>query len=223
MRARYVAIGIVILLFGIGWWQHQAAGSADDLGPSVNWHPTATEIGAVLGGGPGTWKDGRHERFGELFTQRFRDHDLAIRGRYVGEHFLSLQCAANIPRWQMTQIAIQLHDEARQTFGEECKVDIYETYITIRRRKVAELRAQPNGRSTVLFNPVFIDVPQSGRVTRRPQFSGPPTPPTASRGASHALVPGSALPRSPEGGPNRSQPPATSAGTLTSQPLSPRP
>jgi hypothetical protein len=123
----------------------------------ASWEPTLQSISGSLGEAGGVWNDARHREFGDRFTERFRTHRIPVRARYIARNLIQLQCGATIPRWEMSRIAVQLHDEAKALFGENSDVDIYETYISIRRCKVAELRTQPNGRLLVRFDRQLIN------------------------------------------------------------------
>jgi hypothetical protein len=196
MRGRFVGIIVVLLFFTLGWWQHRSARSSDDIDGMETWRPRTTEIAEVVGIGPGKWNDERHSKFAELFTRRYRARGNAIRVRFVGANLANLQCAATIPRWHMTRFAIQFRNEAKSVFEEECAVDVFETYITIQRRKVAELRVQPGGRLRVHFEPRFIDVPRPDRLIRQ-RIAWPQALPIGYTVLRLDHVPHLALPRQP--------------------------
>ena len=131
--------------------------SEDSLGAFDDWAPTPQAIRALVRpGGGGSFTDDRHKTFAAEFQKRFRSHDKAIGVRFDGDDHLKLMCAALIPRWDMAQVALQLHHEAEDIFGKSYDIDIYETYISMQQRKLAEVRKSPTtGHMEVIFDPRF--------------------------------------------------------------------
>jgi len=122
-----------------------------------NWRPNKQDIAVQVGrGAVGTYTDDRHMQFARMFQQRYRDNQQAIGLKFVDENTIKLMCAALVPRWRMAQIALQAYQEARELFGKEYNVDIYETYISAKPRKLGELRKIPGQeRLRVVFDRRF--------------------------------------------------------------------
>jgi hypothetical protein len=56
----------------------------------------------------------------------------------------------------MAYVGVQAYHEARNVFGKSYNVDIYETYISLRQKKVAEVRPiRDSARLFVNFDPRF--------------------------------------------------------------------
>lgn len=121
------------------------------------WSPTPAEIARAVGKGEtGRFDDERHQQFARLFQKRFRDRQIAIGLRFKDENTLKVMCAALTPRWYMARVGVQAYHEAHNVFGRSYNVDIYETYISLRQKKVAEVRPiRDSARLLVNFDPRF--------------------------------------------------------------------
>jgi hypothetical protein len=135
----------------------------EHLGDFSDWNPTQKEIALAVGkGGAGTFRDPRHSAFARMFQQRFRQRNIAIGLRFTGDHRLKLMCSAILPRWDMARVGVDVYHEAKSVFDRVYDVDIYETYVAMRQRKIAELRAGPaTGRLAVIFRPDYRQDPIS--------------------------------------------------------------
>ncbi len=139
----------------------------DSIGPFENWSPSVDTIRAAVGAGPGgVCNDSRHTQFARMFQQRFRDNQKAVGVSFASEHRIKAKFAATIPRWDMASVAMELHREASEVFGRSFEIDLYETYISLAPRKLAELREPANGkRIGIVFDPKFqIEVEQRERM-----------------------------------------------------------
>lgn len=127
--------------------------ATDALGDFRGWTPSHAEIARQVGRGGGVYSDARHSSFARLFQQRFRNHEHAVGLKFVSDRKMKAMFAPLIPRWDMARVALAAREEARDLFGADYDVDIYETYITAPMRKIGELRPEPGGkRVRVLFD-----------------------------------------------------------------------
>jgi hypothetical protein len=159
MRARYIVpVGglcavapIVYLLLP------RVVERPDGIGEFSDWRPTQQEIAKSVGAGPaGTYTDARHVQFARMFQKRFRGHEIAVAIRFSGDDRLRVSCAAVIPRWDMAAVAAAAHQESKELFGRGITVDVYETYISLRPRKLGELSEDPQtGRLLMHFDPKY--------------------------------------------------------------------
>lgn len=134
--------------------------------------PTPAEIVRELGTNqPGVHTDERHQRFIEMFKQRYRfgrAPALAVGLKFESDTRVKLLCSASIPRWHMSRLAVQVFKECQMVFGKVVEVDIYETYIAMDQKKLAEARFDPvNRRVSVLFDEKFDN--QTRKTYRYPQ------------------------------------------------------
>jgi hypothetical protein len=127
--------------------------AADALGDFRGWKPSHAEILRQVGKGTGVYSDARHTSFARLFQQRFRNHEHAVGLKFVSNRKMKTMFAPLIPRWDMARVAVAARQEARDVFGVDYDVDIYETYITAPMRKIGELRFEPGSpRVRVVFD-----------------------------------------------------------------------
>ena len=158
MRARYILpFGGLCALLPLLYFLAPIPQRPDNIGEFSGWSPTESEIAKAVGSGPsGSFTDDRHTKFGRMFQQRFRNKEIAVALRFTGEDRAKLSCAAFIPRWDMARVAVAAHKEIKQAFGRPVTVDIYETYISLLPRKLAELHEDPaTGHITVDFDPKY--------------------------------------------------------------------
>ena len=128
----------------------------NDVGIFDDWTPTPPQLALAVGKSPGgTFDDDRHRHFARMFQQRYRDHEHAIGVKFITPTKIKAMFAPIIPRWDMARVAIQARREASDIFGTAYDVDIYETYITARMRKLGEVRAAAEGGESVRFDPRF--------------------------------------------------------------------
>ena len=130
---------------------------SDVVGDYSEWHPTSAEIEAQLINRPANVNsDKKADTFVDMFKQRFRSHDIAISVRRLAPDKFKLMCAATIPRYEMSRMAVDLGNEAFKILGHHVDIDIFETYISATNRKLAELRwrAKTN-MGTLVFDPKF--------------------------------------------------------------------
>ena len=128
----------------------------DNIGEFAEWKPTPAQITQSLGKGTGQFSDTRHKEFAKIFQQRFRDHEIAVGVHFLNAKTIKLMCGAIVPRWDMARVAAQLHKESYELFGVDYQVDIYETYISRRMKKLGELRQTGRaGHTTVDFDPKY--------------------------------------------------------------------
>jgi len=158
MRYRYVlpCVGVVIIVFALYLFLPRSE-KGDNIGDFEGWKPTPAEIAAVVGkSGAGVYDDERHRKFAEMFKQRYRDQSYAVGMKFLSDAKIKLMFAATIPRWDMVRVAAQADREAWEIFGKHYQIDIYETYISIRQRKLAEVRFDPKtNRHRAYFDPKF--------------------------------------------------------------------
>jgi len=112
---------------------------------SLSWRPTPEEIARRIGPGGGDVADDRHRQFARLFERRYRDKQQAVAVRFVAPDRIRLACAASMAPWEKAHLAVQVLQEAEAAFGTRFGVDILDTYIGARRRKVAEVRHAATG------------------------------------------------------------------------------
>jgi hypothetical protein len=140
----------------------------DNIGEFVGWKPTPPEIAKAVGKGGGPFDDARHKQFSKIFQQRFRDHEIAVGVHFVDDKTLKLMCGAVVPRWDMSRVAVQLHNEAYALFGVDYKVNIYETYISRRMKKLGELRQTgQDGHTIVDFDEKYEIADQLAHPVKR--------------------------------------------------------
>lgn len=178
MRSRFLVpfgmlgIGVPAILFLVprAFYAHT---SPDYIGSFDTWSPTPAQIAREVG--PikiGVSEAAQRERFRSLFQERYRSHEQAVGVHFTGPHSMKLMFAALIPRWDMAHVAIAAYREARQDLHQSLDIDIYETYISIPQRKVAELRANHSagsgqGELNINFDPRFAKESESKRTIRR--------------------------------------------------------
>jgi hypothetical protein len=166
MRSRYLwpfgslCVGLPVLVFFV---PRLLAGGIrpDSIGHFDGWEPSAETIRKAVGVGSNTeYNDGRHVMFAQMFQQRFRSNDKAVGITFVSNDRMKAKFAATIPRWDMAHVASQLHKEAKELFGHSYTIDVYETYISLTPRKLAEVSESPEGKTlTVDFNAKFEGEP----------------------------------------------------------------
>ncbi len=104
------------------------------------------EIAAHAGDKPPMTSAQRQDLFAERFTERFRMHEpkMAVRARFEeishARNRIKLMCPARLEPWNMDRIALSAWREAKDCLGENCDIDLYETFIGSAPRKIGELR-----------------------------------------------------------------------------------
>ena len=166
MRSRYLlpfgslCVGLPVLVYFV---PRLLVGGirSDSIGHFDGWEPSAAAIRkAVVPGPDSAFNDQRHIKFAQMFQQRFRNNQKAVGISFVSNDRIKAKFAATIPRWDMAHVATELHDEVKSVFGQGYKIDIYETYISLTPRKLAEVREGAEGKSLVIdFNPKFESEP----------------------------------------------------------------
>ncbi len=169
--AKPLAIFAMLLAFALGYLYYSQTIKSRSSSFS-DWSPTPTEIVRELGTSqPGVYTDERHQRFTEMIKQRYRFGRvpaLAVGLKFESDTRVKLLCSASIPRWHMTRIAVQVFKECQTVFGKTVEIDIYETYIAMDQKKLAEARFDPvNRRVSVLFDEKFEK--QTRKTYRYPQ------------------------------------------------------
>jgi hypothetical protein len=159
MRARYILpVGGLCAIAPLTYLLlPKAVERPDGIGQFTDWKPTTQEIARTVGGSPGGVPTGdQHGKFAMLFQQRFRNKDIAVKIRYLAGDRLQVSCAAVIPRWDMARVTVAAHEEFKLVFGRSVPVDLYETYISLRPRKLGELAQDPkSGRALLAFDPKY--------------------------------------------------------------------
>jgi hypothetical protein len=158
-------------MIALGYWYYSfyiRQGSSS----FADWPPTPTDIVRELGTNqPGVYTDARHQRFTEMIKHRYRFGRvpaMAVGLKFESNTRLKLLCAASIPRWHMSRLAVQVFKECQMVFGKDYEIDIYETYIAMDQKKLAEARLDPvNRRVAVLFDEKFEKA--SRKTYRYPQ------------------------------------------------------
>jgi hypothetical protein len=170
MRYRYLVPlgGLCVVVPAVCFFLPRAfsgSPSEDSLGPFDDWSPTPQAIRQEVGpGSGGSYSDERHRKFATIFQKRFRSHDKAIGVRFTSNNRIKLMCAALIPRWDMAQVGVQLHREAEDIFGKSYTIDVFETYISMQQRKLAEIRKEPNSEKVeVHFDPSYAEASTHNR------------------------------------------------------------
>lgn len=146
MAVRHLAVLGVLLaaagLFIFAYPRFRPRAAADSIASSSAWPPSYGEIRARVGdSGRGEFDDSRHNLFAAMFQDRYRQHRHQAYGvKFDGPREIRLMGDAQIPRWEMARVALELHREATEVFHSPFDVDVYETYISVPARKLAELR-----------------------------------------------------------------------------------
>jgi|GEM_PF-3113484 hypothetical protein len=179
MNVKYIALAVIVIAVSAGCWRLWIKNSAQLDDPYGSWSPTQEDIfKAVGGGGPGTWRDARHLKFAAMFQERFRSRKYPVRIFFTSPNKAILFCGAMIPVGQIAHISLQAFNEAKGVFNKNYDVEVFETYIMMRPRKLADVRmdgkygvpvckfvwAEPNERPQYLMhyptNPTPIDTSQ---------------------------------------------------------------
>lgn len=111
------------------------------------WHPNAAyiqnEIGTEKSPNPKMSEEERREKFTSLFQSRFRRHkeQIAIRLDFETPTQLKMKTTARLEPFVINRIALAAWRESKACFGTHCDLDIYETFIGSKSRKIGELRA----------------------------------------------------------------------------------
>ena len=170
MRYRYLVPlgGLCVIMPAVCFFLPRAFSGApgeDSIGRFDDWNPTPQTIRQEVGpGNAGSYLDDRHRKFAAMFQKRFRSHDKAVGVKFSSNDRIKLMCAALIPRWDMAQVGAQLHREAEDVFGKNYTVDIFETYISMQQRKLAEVRTEPNSEKVeIRFDPRYAKASMNGR------------------------------------------------------------
>ncbi|HSV72848.1 MAG TPA: hypothetical protein VLH79_03720 [Chthonomonadales bacterium] len=158
------------------------------VGDFSRWRPRAEDIAADLRGQPGLSEAQRMERFAVLFTRRFRDKHLAVKVEVTRPDRLNVLCAASIPRWDSARIAGAATAEAGRLFGRQFGADIFESYVTQPRVKVAEL-TPGTPRARIEFSPAFETLRARERRDRRPASTVSPSPTRSPRDSAPSRPP----------------------------------
>ena len=112
--------------------------------------PDVETIKHQVNANPKASRSEREQIFAEMFTKRFRIHDLkmAVRLRFMEREpsrssvaNIRLMCPARTEPWNMDRLALAAWREVRQCLDENCDIDIYETYIGALPRKIGVLRS----------------------------------------------------------------------------------
>lgn len=111
--------------------------------------PNVQTIQQKIAANPKASRSEREQIFAEMFTQRFRIHDLkmAVRLRFIERTpsrssvaNIRLMCPARTEPWNVDRLALAAWREVRICLQEDCDIDIYETYIGALPRKIGVLR-----------------------------------------------------------------------------------
>jgi hypothetical protein len=154
----------------------------DSIGDYVQWEPSAAQIRQAVGGSSaGPYTDERHKQFAKMFQARFRNKGKAVGISFSSDHGVRAKFAASIPRWDMAAVSLDLHREASVVFDRDINVDIFETYISMKPVKLAELRAARSGQVSIQFDPRFAregydPAAELRRFIRQLVLSSPITP-----------------------------------------------
>lgn len=112
--------------------------------PYASWSPTQEDILKAVGdGGQGDWRDARHVEFSALFQKRFRSRRYPVRIFFTGPNKAILFCGALIPVGEIAHISLQAFNEAKGVFQKNYDFEVYETYIMLKPRKLADVRIDP--------------------------------------------------------------------------------
>jgi hypothetical protein len=146
---RYLLVGIATVAVGVPVYLWFAFGSeAEATEGFLSWPPGPVAIRQDVDGpqsGSQSLAD-REARFAMLFQNRYRKHSppMAIGMRFLPHDHIKLMCPARLESWNMGLLAVSAWHESHDVLGRPFDVDIYETYIGTKPRKIGELRALPN-------------------------------------------------------------------------------
>ena len=143
------AMGACSGLLCIGFFMWPRAVETDQLDYIMTLSPNSTMIRSQIAALPARSQAKRQAFFAESFTKRFRNHDekMAVRARFVessnGTNHIKLMCPARLEPWTMDRLALVTWREAKYCLGQNCDIDVYETFIYAPSRKIGELRNIP--------------------------------------------------------------------------------
>jgi hypothetical protein len=147
MRPPAIAAGIAVCIAApVMYFTNQIKPPSDSIPDFGQWNPTAQEIHAKLD--KATFKGTPEERSGEFlkqFKSRFRQRQIAVNVKFPPEGGIKVYCAANIPHQDMARIGIAALKEAEALFGPKMPAEIYETYISLPSRKIANIERAASG------------------------------------------------------------------------------
>lgn len=114
----------------------------------------------------------RQDLFAERFTERFRKHEprMAVRAKFEEANHvrnrIKLMCPARMEPWNMDRVALSVWREAKDCLGENCDIDLYETYIGSPPIKVGELRNTKDAKTVadIHYLPRLQSVDVNGNV-----------------------------------------------------------
>ncbi len=139
------------------------------------WPPRAAAIRAKIGTAaapaPGLTESQRREQFCIMFKTRFRKHEpaVAVGLRFLKPNRIKLMCPARLEPFYVDQIALAAWREARENFGPNVDLDIYDTFIGTAQIKIGELRVDPTAPQIAHISYDFTDLDK----LNRPQITRP--------------------------------------------------
>src|SRR5437879_2467265 len=107
MRSRWVipVCGVAVLVPGLYFYLPRME-PTEAMGSFESWTPTNKEILTALGSQQaGPYNDARHVRFGQIYQQRFRDHQFAVGVKFLPQQRLKTMFAPLVLRWDMARVA----------------------------------------------------------------------------------------------------------------------
>lgn len=144
------AMGACSGLLCIGFFMWPRAAETDQIDYFMTLSPNSAMIRSQIAALPALSQTKRQALFAESFTKRFRNHDdkMAVRARFVkspdGSSHIKLMCPARLEPWTMDRLALATWREAKFCLGQNCDIDVYETFVYAPSRKIGELRNSPD-------------------------------------------------------------------------------
>jgi hypothetical protein len=93
----------------------------------------------------------RRAVFIDAIKSRYRNQKLAISVRFRPHQEMEVLCSANIPRWHMSRVALEVDTDAAAVLGPGLTTTVRETYIGMPSVEIARIVHNDAGR-TVLFS-----------------------------------------------------------------------
>jgi|SRR5579862_5946169 len=148
---RLLGIVAVCALGGLFFYFYSRTNTAeaDPLQDFATWAPGPAELQrevAAVPKGASSAADtvARRNKFAELMTRRFREHNegMAVRVRFRSDSLIDLLCPARMEPWNIDRMAMNIWHEANTDLGRRYDINLFRTYIGTPPIRVGELRNQ---------------------------------------------------------------------------------